>query len=174
LLLSRKRQPCQILDLGAIEALSYYGHDFLKAMGKPQELLQLTLASIKCDPSHYPILTLDATLLQKCAALQVLSLDYDTLSDELLHTIQVLPLRKLLIAVHGLDSEEHPVASAYLKCLDIILLFNRCLSSENKIRFALLLLPKRLAYWPHRAAFTLIWHFRTVQHTRLHLQLFIV
>jgi len=80
-------------------------------MGKPQELLQLTLASIKCDPSHYPILTLDATLLQKCAALQVLSLDYDTLSDELLHTIQVLPLRKLLIAVHGLDSEEHPDVS---------------------------------------------------------------
>ncbi|XP_039487857.1 F-box only protein 33 [Drosophila santomea] len=111
LFLSRKRQPCQILDLGAIEALSYYGHDFLKAMGKPQELLQLTLASIKYDPSHYPILSLDATLLQKCAALQVLSLDYDTLSDELLHTIQVLPLRKLLIAVHGLDSEEHPDVS---------------------------------------------------------------
>lgn len=111
LFLSRKRQPCQLLDLGAIEALSYYGHDFLKAMGKPQELLQLTLASIKYDPSHYPILSLDSTLLQKCAALQVLSLDYDTLSDELLHTIQVLPLRKLLIAVHGLDSEEHPDVS---------------------------------------------------------------
>lgn len=111
LLLNRKRQSCQLLDLGAIEALTYYGHDFLKAMGKPQELLQLTLASIKYDPSHYPILSLDTTLLQKCAALQVLSLDYDTLSDELLHTIQVLPLRKLLIAVHGLDSEEQPDVS---------------------------------------------------------------
>ncbi|XP_033158388.1 F-box only protein 33 [Drosophila mauritiana] len=111
LILSRKRQPCQLLDLGAIEALSYYGHDFLNAMGKPQELLQLTLASIKYDPSHYPILSLDSTLLQKCAALQVLSLDYDTLSDELLHTIQVLPLRKLLIAVHGLDSKEYPDVS---------------------------------------------------------------
>ncbi|KAH8234667.1 hypothetical protein KR032_001533 [Drosophila birchii] len=111
LLLNRKRQSCQLLDLGAIEALTYYGHDFLKAMGKPQELLQLTLASIKYDPSHYPILSIDTTLLQKCAALQVLSLDYDTLSDELLHTIQVLPLRKLLIAVHGLDSEEQPDVS---------------------------------------------------------------
>ncbi|EDW17348.1 F-box/LRR-repeat protein 21 isoform X1 [Drosophila mojavensis] len=107
LILSRKNQACQILDLGAIEALTYYGQDFLKTMGKPQELLQLTLASIKYDPSHYPILGLDATLLQKCAALQVLSLDYDTLNDELLHTIQVLPLRKLLIVVHGLDQEEH-------------------------------------------------------------------
>ncbi|KAH8304040.1 hypothetical protein KR018_008154 [Drosophila ironensis] len=113
LFLNRKRQPCQLLDLGAIEALTYYGHDLLKAMGKPQELLQLTLASIKYDPSHYPILSLDTTLVEKCAALQVLSLDYDTLSDELLHTIQVLPLRKLLIAVHGLDSEEeeHPGVS---------------------------------------------------------------
>ncbi|KAH8395223.1 hypothetical protein KR222_002789, partial [Zaprionus bogoriensis] len=105
--LSRKHQPCQTLDLGAIEALTYYGQDFLKAIHKPQELLELTLASIKYDPSHYPILELDTTLLQKCAALQVLSLDYDTLSDELLHTIQVLPLRKLLIVVHGLDREEH-------------------------------------------------------------------
>ncbi|XP_017071868.1 F-box only protein 33 [Drosophila eugracilis] len=111
LFLSRTRQPCQLLDLGAIEALTYYGHDFLKSMGKPQELMQLTLASIKYDPSHYPILSLDTTLLQKCASLQVLSLDYDTLSDELLHTIQVLPLRKLLIVVHGLDSEEHPEVS---------------------------------------------------------------
>ncbi|KAH8302639.1 hypothetical protein KR044_009163 [Drosophila immigrans] len=105
--LSRKNQACQVLDLGAIEALTYYGYDLLKAMGKPQELLQLTLASIKYDPNHYPILELDTTLLQKCASLQVLSLDYDTLSDELLHTIQVLPLRKLLIVVHGLDRDEH-------------------------------------------------------------------
>lgn len=105
--LSRKNQPCQTLDLGAIEALTYYGQDFLKAIYKPQEMLELTLASIKYDPSHYPILELDMTLMQKCAALQVLSLDYDTLSDELLHTIQVLPLRKLLIVVHGLDREEH-------------------------------------------------------------------
>ncbi|KAH8378965.1 hypothetical protein KR009_002328 [Drosophila setifemur] len=113
LFLNRKRHPCQLLDLGAIEALTYYGHDLLKAMGRPQELEQLTLASIKYDPSHYPILMLDTSLVQKCAALQVLSLDYDTLSDELLHTIQVLPLRKLLITVHGLDSEEleHPGVS---------------------------------------------------------------
>ncbi|XP_017844509.2 LOW QUALITY PROTEIN: F-box only protein 33 [Drosophila busckii] len=106
LLLSRVSQPCQILDLGAIEALTYYGDDLLQALANPQELLELTLASIKYDPSHYPILTLDTSLLQKCAGLQVLSLDYDSLNDEMLHTIQVLPLRKLLIAVHGLDSEE--------------------------------------------------------------------
>ncbi|XP_068148367.1 F-box only protein 33 [Drosophila tropicalis] len=110
LFLGRKRQSCQILDLGAIEALTYYGQDFLKAMGKPQELRQLTLASIKYDPSHYPILTLDTTLMQKCAALHVLSLDYDTLSDDLLHTIQVLPLSKFLIVVHGLDSNEEQQA----------------------------------------------------------------
>ncbi|EDW37803.1 GL15079 [Drosophila persimilis] len=113
LFLNRKSKPCHLLDLGAIEALTYYGQDLLRSCGKPQELEQLTLASLKYDPSHYPILSLDITLLQKCANLQVLSLDYDTLTDDLLHTIQVLPLRKFIIVVHGLDSEEQASVSEY-------------------------------------------------------------
>lgn len=39
--------------------------------------------------------------------LQVLSLDYDTLNDEFLKTLRVLPLKKFMICVHGLD-ETHP------------------------------------------------------------------
>ncbi|XP_036336621.1 F-box only protein 33-like [Rhagoletis pomonella] len=105
--LNRKKYPCQILDLGAIEALTYYGLDVLKALSKPEALQQLTLASIKFDPSHYPIFTLETTLLQKCTSLQVLSLDYDTLNDELLRAMEILPLKKLLICIHGLD-RQHP------------------------------------------------------------------
>lgn len=39
--------------------------------------------------------------------MKVLSLDYDTLNDELLHAMEVLPLKKLLICIHGLD-RQHP------------------------------------------------------------------
>lgn len=59
------------MDLGAIESLTYYGLDVLKALSKPEALQQLTLASIKYDPSHYPIFTLETTLLQKYTSLQV-------------------------------------------------------------------------------------------------------
>lgn len=72
LILSRKKSSLKILDLGAIESLTYYGLDFLKASIKPQELHQLTLASIKFDPSHYPIFAMENTLLQKCTSLQVI------------------------------------------------------------------------------------------------------
>ncbi|XP_030385297.1 F-box only protein 39 [Scaptodrosophila lebanonensis] len=145
LFLSRRQMPCQLLDLGAIEALTYYGLDFLKALGKPQELQELTLASIKYDPSHYPILAMDTTLLQKCAGLQVLSLDYDTLSDELLHTIQVLPLRKLLIAVHGLDGEHDGVSEQawanfawHFRGIEVILTLVYALEAIEQLQFRIL------------------------------------
>lgn len=105
--LSRNKPPCKVLDLGAIEALTYYGLDFLKSLSRPDELKELTLASIKYDPSHYPMLAMENSLLQKCSSLQVLSLDYDTLNGEVLQAIQLLPLKKFLICVHGLD-REHP------------------------------------------------------------------
>lgn len=105
--LNRKKTSCNILDLGAIEALTYYGLDFLKSLSRPQELKELTLASIKYDPSHYPMFAMENSLLQKCTSLQVLSLDYDTLNEELLHVLKVLPLKKFLIYVHGLD-RHHP------------------------------------------------------------------
>lgn len=36
-----------------------------------------------------------------------MSIDYDTLNEELLHAIEILPLKKLLICIHGLD-RQHP------------------------------------------------------------------
>lgn len=69
--LNRKNSPCQILDLGAIEALTFYGLEILKSLGKPDALLQLTLASIKFDSCNYTIPTIEPSLLQKCSSLQV-------------------------------------------------------------------------------------------------------
>lgn len=96
-----------MLDLGAIEALTYYGLDLLKTITRIDELVELTLASIKYDPSHYPMFAMENSLIAKCSSLQVLSLDYDTLNEELIQAIQILPLKKFLICVHGLD-REHP------------------------------------------------------------------
>lgn len=105
--LSRKKTPCKVLDLGAIEALTYYGLDLLKTVNRVDKLVELTLASIKYDPSHYPMFAMENSLITKFSSLQVLSLDYDTLNEELMHAIQILPLKKFLICVHGLD-REHP------------------------------------------------------------------
>uniref|UniRef100_A0A1A9W7L6 F-box domain-containing protein n=1 Tax=Glossina brevipalpis TaxID=37001 RepID=A0A1A9W7L6_9MUSC len=77
---------------------------------RPQDLKALTLASIKYDPSHYPMFSMENTLLQKCSTLQVLSLDYDTLTEELLHAIEILPLKKFLISVHGLDRHHRGIS----------------------------------------------------------------
>ncbi|XP_014089409.1 F-box only protein 33 [Bactrocera oleae] len=105
--LNRKNSPCQILDLGAIEALTFYGLEILKSLGKPDALLQLTLASIKFDSCNYTIPTIEPSLLQKCSSLQALSLDYDCLNENLLHAMELLPLKKLLICIHSVN-RQHP------------------------------------------------------------------
>lgn len=107
MLLSRKRASVKTFDLGAIECLTYYAADFLKSLSNPHELEEITFASIKYDPSHYPILAVEHVFFEKCTSLQVLSLDYDTLNDEILKTLQILPLKKFLICVHGVE-RTHP------------------------------------------------------------------
>lgn len=101
LFLSRKRTPCKVLDLGALETLTFHGLLFLKALNRANELVELTLASIKYDPSSYSMFCLDISLLQRCSSLQVLSLDYETLNNELVNALHSLPLKKLLICVHN-------------------------------------------------------------------------
>ncbi|XP_037937865.1 F-box only protein 33 [Teleopsis dalmanni] len=105
--LSRKGTSCRVLDLGSIETLTYYAHEFLKSFKKPQALEELTLASLKYDPCHYSMLVIENSMLQKFTSLQVLSLDYDSVNEELINTIRILPLKKLLIFIHGLD-RTHP------------------------------------------------------------------
>ncbi|XP_053675918.1 F-box only protein 33 [Anopheles nili] len=106
-LLSRKNPPLQALDLGGSEILSLHAPDFLHCISKPQCLERLVLASVKQDPGHYALQLIEPALFEKCSSLQVLSLDYDSMCEELLHTLHLLPLRQLIVHVHGINEEDH-------------------------------------------------------------------
>lgn len=110
ILLGRPNPPLKELDLGCSEILSLHAADFLNNCARPQFLKQLGFASVKQDPSHYALSSIEPNLFEKCNALQYLSLDYDILCDDFLQTLQLLPLKRLVIHVHGLD-EEHPGVS---------------------------------------------------------------
>ncbi|XP_035913632.1 F-box only protein 33 [Anopheles stephensi] len=106
-LLSRKNPPLRALDLGCSEILALHASDFLTCTAKPQYLEKLAFATVKQDPGHYPLGLIEPPLLEKCTSLRVLTIDYDSLCDELLQTLQSLPvLRQLIVHVHGID-EEH-------------------------------------------------------------------
>ncbi|XP_055631217.1 F-box only protein 33 [Toxorhynchites rutilus septentrionalis] len=106
-LLGRQNPPLEKLDLGCSEILSLHAADLLTSCPRPQFLRQLGFASVKQDPSHYALSMIESNLFEKCNALQYLSLDYDIMCDDFLQTLQLLPLRRLVIHVHGVD-EEHP------------------------------------------------------------------
>uniref|UniRef100_A0AAG5D519 F-box domain-containing protein n=1 Tax=Anopheles atroparvus TaxID=41427 RepID=A0AAG5D519_ANOAO len=105
-LLSRTNPPLQALDLGCSEILALHASDFLGCSAKPQCLERLCFASVKQDPGHYPLGLIEPNLFEKCSSLRVLTLDYDIICDELLQTLQLLPLRQLIVHVHGID-EDH-------------------------------------------------------------------
>lgn len=44
--------------------------------------------------------------------LKVLSLDYDTLNDDILRALQILPLKTLMICVHGYDREQPEISNS--------------------------------------------------------------
>lgn len=110
ILLSRYNPPIKELDLGCSEIISMHAAEFLKTCPRPQFLRKLEFASVKQDPSHYALSMIEPNLFEKCNALQHLSLDYDIMCDDFLHTLQLLSLKRLVIHVHGVD-EEHPGVS---------------------------------------------------------------
>lgn len=71
MLLSRRFPSFKKLDLGCIETLALYATEFMKALSRPQDLKEITFASIKYDPSHYPIQIIEPILFEKCTSLQV-------------------------------------------------------------------------------------------------------
>uniref|UniRef100_A0A182NGU0 F-box domain-containing protein n=1 Tax=Anopheles dirus TaxID=7168 RepID=A0A182NGU0_9DIPT len=102
-LLNRKNPPLRALDLGCSEILALHASDFLNCTAKPQLLERLAFASVKQDPGHYPLGLIEPPAFEKCTSLRMLSLDYDSLCDEMLQTLQLLPLRQLIVHVHGID-----------------------------------------------------------------------
>ncbi|XP_055608760.1 F-box only protein 33 [Uranotaenia lowii] len=111
-LLARQNPPLRGLDLGCSEILSLHAADFLNSCSRPQFLRRLEFASVKQDPGHYALTAIEPNLFEKCNSLQWLSLDYDIMCDEFLQTLQLLPLRRLVIHVHGLDGDHPGVSEA--------------------------------------------------------------
>lgn len=105
-LLTRTNPSLRVLDLGCSESLALHASEFLTCTAKPQHLERLCFATVKQDPGHYPLGLIEPSLFEKCTMLRVLTLDYDIMCDDMLQTLQLLPLRQLIVHVHGID-EDH-------------------------------------------------------------------
>lgn len=66
-LLGRKNPALKELDLGCSEILSLHAADFLNSCSRPQFLRQLGFASVKQDPSHYALSSIEPNLFEKCS-----------------------------------------------------------------------------------------------------------
>nr|XP_022904515.1 F-box only protein 33-like [Onthophagus taurus] len=103
------RRPLQRLSLGMNEDLLQHVPQYLHILAKtrPEKVTTLGLASVKDDPASYYILSYDGILLMPFSNLQILSTDYDALSDTFLHSLRAAQnLERLVIHVHGIW-EEH-------------------------------------------------------------------
>ncbi|KAG8225546.1 hypothetical protein J437_LFUL002062 [Ladona fulva] len=111
----RHSRELEVLSLGCSEELATYSYILVDLLGRFQSrsLRQLHLASVKDDPNNYLILDLDHTLFQPFHVLQVLSIDYDHVNDNLLD-IFTKPsnggLKRFVIHVHGI-TKNHPNTS---------------------------------------------------------------
>ncbi|GAB0088460.1 uncharacterized protein DMENIID0001_028880 [Sergentomyia squamirostris] len=104
-LLGRRNPAMSHLNFGSCEQLVNFGGDFLKAMICPQEMRLLSIASIKDNPQLYYVGSLEANLFDKCTNLNLLSIDYDFLNDELLHVLKLSSLKRLILHVHSIDKD---------------------------------------------------------------------
>ncbi|XP_049816673.1 F-box only protein 33 isoform X2 [Schistocerca nitens] len=99
----------EFLDLGCLEEICQHASKLTYILGQnhARSLHHLRLASIKDDPECYLLDELPPALFRPFQMLQVLSVDYDYLSDEMLPVISNLGLRQFIIHVHGVE-EDHP------------------------------------------------------------------
>ncbi|XP_065171342.1 F-box/LRR-repeat protein 21-like [Atheta coriaria] len=113
------RQSLNVLTLGCNEELFESLPDILALLDqkKADNIETLALATVKEDPCNYLMQNLDAKQLVMFRRLQIFSLDYDNLSDDVLHALrEVDDLRRLVVHVHGIW-DKHPGTSedAWLK-----------------------------------------------------------
>uniref|UniRef100_A0A1W7RAJ0 F-box only protein 33 n=1 Tax=Hadrurus spadix TaxID=141984 RepID=A0A1W7RAJ0_9SCOR len=108
-------QRLKHLSLGCVEELLDHSDSFIALLGQHQykSLQSLHLASVKEDPEHYALLDLPIDTFNVFCNLQVLSIDYDYISDNLLFSLskpRKKALTKLNLHVHGIDAD-HPGTS---------------------------------------------------------------
>ncbi|XP_067002724.2 F-box only protein 33 [Anabrus simplex] len=108
-MLVRQCRKLEALSLGCSEDFACYAGRVLDLLARYQagSLRYLKLASLKDDPDDYLLLDLDPAVFRSFHMLQVLSLDYDYVSDSLLGVLCNLGLKRFIIHVHGIV-ESHP------------------------------------------------------------------
>ncbi|CAH0391614.1 unnamed protein product [Bemisia tabaci] len=102
-----------VLNFGCNEDLTLHIGSFLELLIKFQaeSISTLGLASVKEDFNDYVLPELDVTHFASFPNLQVLSVDYDYMCDELLGSLnKTTGLQRLIIHVHGIE-ENHPGTS---------------------------------------------------------------
>ncbi|GLV43555.1 uncharacterized protein CBL_04097 [Carabus blaptoides fortunei] len=97
------------LSLGCCEDLCQYVPQILQSeLFNPQNIKVLGLASMKDDPGSYLILDCDPIIFEPFTNIQILSVDYDYVSDKFLESLNgASQLTRLIIHLHGFW-EEHP------------------------------------------------------------------
>lgn len=108
--LVQKARRLEALSLGCLEELTTHSKDMLELVAQHQShsIEMLGLASLKDDPDDYVLMDIDTTLFRSLHSLQILSLDYDYVNDDLLSMLsQGGSLQRLIFHVHGI-LDGHP------------------------------------------------------------------
>ncbi|XP_022189902.2 F-box only protein 33 [Nilaparvata lugens] len=109
----KKSHRLEALNLGCIEDLVLCGKTILERISNhhASHFRRLGLASMKSDPDLYDLFVLDHKVFYTLQNLQVLSLDFDYVNDDLLSVLSANgSLQRLVIHVHGI-LDTHPGTS---------------------------------------------------------------
>ncbi|XP_052122151.1 F-box only protein 33 [Frankliniella occidentalis] len=104
------------LTLGCMEDITSYSKDLLNLLVENQSstLRILGLATLKDDPDDYLLPEIDGSLFQNFRHLQILSIDYDNLDDQLLLALNSGQMKRLIVHVHGIaDTHQHTSDAAW-------------------------------------------------------------
>ncbi|KAK6179031.1 hypothetical protein SNE40_011479 [Patella caerulea] len=115
--LIRNARRLSHFSLGCVEELLVHSNSLVQLMVQhhSKNLKSLHLASVKEDSEHYGIIEFDTSLICSFQCLTKLSIDYDYLTNELLHNftdIRKAKLEKLCIHIHGISPEHEIVTNA--------------------------------------------------------------
>lgn len=124
------RRPLKRFSFGVVDELAKHTPEFLEilSLNEPEQVEQLSLASIREEPGNFKSIKYDVKLFRPFTKLQVsqktksnnnnnnktniiwqiLSVDYDVVSDTFLHNLEMaMDLKRLVVHINGVD-ENHP------------------------------------------------------------------
>ena len=111
-------QRCESLrhiSLGCLQPVLNHSNRLLQSLAKrhSHSLKCLHLSSVKADPDYYLVVDLPAQLLEPLVSLKHLSIDFDSVTNQMLTMLATnTKLETLAINVHGID-EQHEGLSRY-------------------------------------------------------------